>query len=114
MAGMKHPPETWKWYGRPGHFCGSADCRFHLTTQVGPYLVSTVGDYRLPGECTRTNLGPNPEDDYETMVFRVSGTCECGCGRPDHNGQELKANWHTSALSAEAGHYALCLECTNL
>lgn len=113
MAGMTHAPETWKWYGRPGHFCGSADCRFHLTTQVGPYLVSTVGDYHPLNKDVPVNLGPNPEDGYETMVFRISGICHCGCGRPQHDGREIEVDWYASALSAEAGHYALCLKHAN-
>ena len=35
---------TEKWFGSPGHFICSFDCRFHLCTQVGDYLVSTVGE----------------------------------------------------------------------
>lgn len=36
---------TVKWFGNAGHFICSHWCRFHLTTQVGPWLVSTVGEY---------------------------------------------------------------------
>lgn len=35
----------WKWFGNAGHFICGASCRFHLTTQVGKYIVSTVGQY---------------------------------------------------------------------
>lgn len=39
------PTQEWKWFGKPGHFIGSHNCRFHLCTQVGDVLVSTVGEY---------------------------------------------------------------------
>lgn len=35
----------WKWFGNAGHFVCSRDCQFHLCTQVGKYLVSTVGEF---------------------------------------------------------------------
>ena len=37
-------PNNWKWFGSPGHFNGGAWCRFHLCTQVGKYVISTVGE----------------------------------------------------------------------
>jgi hypothetical protein len=33
-----------KWFGHAAHFICGRDCRFHLATQVGGYLVSTVGE----------------------------------------------------------------------
>ncbi len=35
----------WKWYGHAGHFICSRWCRFHLCTEVGNFLISTVGEY---------------------------------------------------------------------
>jgi hypothetical protein len=35
----------WKWFGNAGHFICAASCRFHLCTQIGEYLISTVGEY---------------------------------------------------------------------
>lgn len=35
----------WKWFGSAGHLIVAQWCRFHLCTQVGKYLVSTVGEY---------------------------------------------------------------------
>lgn len=37
--------EDWKWFGHAAHFICGHWCRFHLATQVGDYLVSTVGEY---------------------------------------------------------------------
>lgn len=34
---------NWKWFGNAGHFICGSHCRFHLCTQVGNYIVSTVG-----------------------------------------------------------------------
>ena len=45
-------PETWEWFGDNGHLIVGEDCRFHLCTLVGAYLVSTVGKW-LPEEGTR-------------------------------------------------------------
>jgi hypothetical protein len=39
------PRQDWKWFGHAGHLIVGAWCRFHLCTQVGNYLVSTVGEY---------------------------------------------------------------------
>lgn len=35
----------WKWFGDAGHLIVAQWCHFHLCTQVGPWLVSTVGRY---------------------------------------------------------------------
>ena len=34
----------WKWFGHAGHFICGTHCRFHPPTQVGKYLISTVGE----------------------------------------------------------------------
>lgn len=36
--------KNWKWFGHAAHFICGAKYRFHLATQVGKYLVSTVGE----------------------------------------------------------------------
>ena len=35
----------WKWFGHVAHFICGKSCQFHLATQVGKYLISTVGEY---------------------------------------------------------------------
>lgn len=35
---------TERWFGHAAHFICGQWCRFHLATQVGPWLVSTVGE----------------------------------------------------------------------
>ena len=36
---------NWKWFGHVAHFICGDKCRFHMATQVGKHLVSTVGEY---------------------------------------------------------------------
>jgi hypothetical protein len=114
----------WTWFGVPGHFICSRWCRFHLTTCVGPWLVSTVGEYVHPrhsqgSEKTETEwLKSNwPGEDigyqrkYETMVFLAGEPCAsstCGCGLPAINGHEFDSNGYNNRGDAQAGHLAMC------
>lgn len=100
------PKESWKWFGSPGHFCVCHRCQFHLCTQVGNYLVSTVGDY-LP-EGAESFKPVNSSGLFETMVFAVSGPCPCGCGAPDHNGRELEVQSYNTRKEANEGHVTMC------
>ena len=77
-------PSEWKWFGFPGHFISARNCRFRLCTQVGGYLVSTVGSYwPTIGEGEEQEIGCGRK--YETMVFRAGEPCTqkgCNCGQP--------------------------------
>lgn len=132
-------PETeWIWYGMPGHFICAQDCRFHLCTQVGRVLVSTVGAYE-PQEGAREILAQSRgqvlegkgdarryswfkqngweeighKRTFETMVFardglKRCGTPECGCGVPSIIPSELDMEGYTDAGAATSGHLVLC------
>jgi len=102
------PCSAWKWFGNAGHFCAARHCMFHLTTQVGEYLVSTVGEYRPPFSKTGEPEEIGLDRLFETMVFRVSGQCKCGCGLPTHDGQELECHGYAEAASATVGHVSVC------
>jgi hypothetical protein len=52
-----------RWFGHAGHFICAEWCRFHLCTQVGPYLISTVGEY-VPDAPVREILAQS----LETLV----------------------------------------------
>jgi len=55
MTNPKHPSTSkgkWIWMPHAGHLIVSSDCRFHLNTYVGGYIVSTVGEY-FPDEGVR-------------------------------------------------------------
>lgn len=97
-----------RYLGMPGHFIGASRCVWHMTTIVGPYLVSTVGDYRPVNEEKSTNIGLNRK--YETMVFRAGAACarpECGCGVPDHDGHGIDFAPYNTAGEAQTGHEAM-------
>jgi hypothetical protein len=119
------PESDWKWHGVSAHFICGQWCRFHLATQIGKVLVSTVGEYVHPrhsggGEqAERKWLRANwPGEDigynrkYETMVFRLTGEiCErqgCGCGLPDIASGEIDAAPYNERGQATDGHMRLC------
>ena len=94
---------NWKWFGHAGHLIVGSHCRFHLCTQIGDYLISTVGEYwperavreihasihdpawlvengKLRGDtfdaAYMNRFGYEEigyQRKYETMVFKVSG-----------------------------------------
>jgi hypothetical protein len=130
--------QGWEWFGNPGHFICARDCQFHLCTLVGPWLVSTVGEY-FPDETSRQihadvrgikleGRGDERRADfmrkcgyveigfgrtYETMVFRTDGTrCDsddCRCGMPKvAEWSELDAQGYSDRGDAQRGHYAMC------
>ena len=128
------PPDKWKWYGKAGHLIVGEDCRFHLTTEIGKYLVSTVGQY-FPDFITRELIvksegkklegkGDYREADFlkkvgyveigherlfETMVFKTNGKiCSCGCGMPNINGNDLDSDGYNTVIQATKGHNKLC------
>lgn len=103
------PPQDWVWFGHAAHYCMSHACRFHLATKIGPYVVSSVGDLRTqPDECRSVPEEIGSGRTFETMVFKVTGDCACGCGLPLHNGEALWSAGYGSAMEATAGHYAAC------
>jgi len=117
--------KDWKWFGNAGHFICGKWCRFHLCTQVGDYLVSTVGEYVPPHktagteQAERSYLKENPlgEDigsgrKFETMAFKAGPPCvaaDCGCGMPTPDDwSELEADCYNTRPAATEGHLAMC------
>jgi len=114
----------WKWYGLAGHFICGRWCRFHLATEIGPYLISTMGQYVHPRNSGASEaseavwLKDHPDGEevgrgrcYETMVFRTTGRCEsrtCGCGLPTIDPSSLDFEGYMTAREASAGHLAMC------
>lgn len=98
-------------YGSAAHFCASY-CLWHRATKVGPYLISSVGEYwpkservrqRQTGKIKFEPMGAGPHL-YETMVFKIIGECPCGCGLPKHDGDCIEIRRWSNAANAEAGH----------
>jgi hypothetical protein len=117
------PQAEWEWFGTPGHFICAQWCRFHLTTVVGNYIISTVGEYVHPRHSGGVEaqeskwLAKNwPGEDigagrkYETMVFKA-GRCtatSCGCQLPEISGTELDMKGYNTRVDATRGHIELC------
>ena len=105
----------WKHYGNAGHFICSSRCRFHLCTEVGEYLVSTVGEYfRTPEDKEMTPVGGWDKEFYETMVFKWEGRCSCGCGLPEIDPMNLECVRYETPKEANEGHLELCLKYNSL
>ncbi len=108
--GPKRVPEVaWRWHGVAAHFICGRDCRFHMATEIGEHIVSTVGElwscrgvheihakiYDPTWHHANNHLKGDEYDaaymerfgyetvgcdrKYETMVFKLSGE-RCGCG----------------------------------
>lgn len=133
------PVSAWVWYGNAGHFIYSSHCRFHLTTRVGDFMVSTVGEY-VPDSEVQTILAQSrgkpltergdmreaqflerfgferlgATGTYETMVFHAPGSCtakDCGCGMPRPSSfDDLDGERYDSAKEATEGHYKYCFK----
>lgn len=132
------PKTDWKWFGHAGHFICAQWCRFHLCTQVGAYLISTIGEY-VPDDGVREilasqrkiilqgrgdarladymskigfeRLGAGPHC-YETLVFRAGKPCnrkECGCGLPfPSDYSEIAGSRWLTPKEAREGHNKFC------
>lgn len=86
------PMSEWKWFGNAAHFICSHWCRFHMATQVGPYLVSTVGEFwpergsrEIHARCRDPKwLAANGHllgDAFDFAYMQRFGYEEVGCGR---------------------------------
>lgn len=101
----------WKWYGMAAHFICAGDCLFHMATEVGGYMVSTVGDLRSRerngdrGERRDVGYGRT----YETFVLNTTGgRCDCGCGMPVIDPMEIDSEPANDPETARVNHMAMC------
>jgi hypothetical protein len=126
--------ENWIWMPHPGHFIGARDCRFHLNTYVGGYIVSTLGEY-LPDSQVREILAASRgvqlegkgdareadylrkigyekigvERTYETMVFRAKRSKDNACCPwEQESGESLDFAPYNDPAEALEGHMRLC------
>jgi hypothetical protein len=111
LEGNMEKRADWIWYGHPAHFIGAKDCNFRQATEVGNYIVSTVGDYRpaLLGD-KQERLGYQDDSFYETMVFKKGAMCDCGCGEHRIEHPEIEGERYATALQAREGHLRYCRE----
>ena len=96
--------EDWVWMPHPAHFIGARECMFRLATEVGGFIVSTVGQWR---STTGEDIGLDRL--YETMVFRSSPSPEqCGCVTQIDVTREVDFLGYNDPQEAYAGHLELC------
>lgn len=127
--------DKWLWMPHAGHFICGNQCRFHLNTYVGGYIVSTVGEY-FPDAPVREiiaasrgvkleGIGDAREYDYlkkigfedlgcdrkyETMVFpamRAPKDQGC-CPFKMKSASSLDFAGYNDAEQAREGHMKLC------
>jgi hypothetical protein len=89
---MATAKKDWKWFGHAAHFICGHSCRFHLATQVGDYLISTVGEY-WPERPSREihakyedlkwleSNGHKLGDDFDNAYMKRFGYETIGCDR---------------------------------
>ena len=127
--------DKWIWMPHAGHFICGNDCKFHLNTYVGGYIVSTVGELepdmavreikaRVRG-ITLEGMGDARRADamkklgwdeigcgrtYETMVFKATKAPkdEGCCPWRQVSGSSVDFEGYNDAESAREGHMKLC------
>lgn len=127
------PKDKWIWMPHPAHFICARDCRFHLSTVVGKFIVSTLGEY-LPDapvrEILATSRGVHLEGRgdarrsdymkkigyetigyeclYETMVFKAVKSNNKCCPYRQDSGESLDFAGYNDEGEAYKGHLAMC------
>jgi len=99
---------SWIWMphvGHVGHLVVGYYCQFHLTTEVGGYIVSTVGEYPPKAEGNFEEIAPGCT--YETMVFRSVRDGPLCCPFLAF-GHEHDIRGYNDAGFAAAGHVETC------
>jgi len=108
----KIPHSEWKWGGVAAHLIVANDCRFHMVTQVGDYIVSSIGDYRPASKGGEMDTIGH-ERFYETYVFPAAEPHPCGC--PQVSGyEEIDALPANDCGEATRNHMAMCLKWAGL
>jgi hypothetical protein len=130
--------EKWVYMPHAGHFICGSDCRFHLNTYVGKYIVSTVGEYWPDQQVRRIHAevhdpawyaknmalrGDNfdrvymekfgYEDiganrKYETMVFKAKRGDFKCCPWEMKSGEDIDFDSYNDAGDAYKGHLKMC------
>lgn len=127
--------ENWVWMPHAAHFICGNDCRFVLSTYVGKYIVSTVGEYSPDREVKKIHaesrgvviqgrgdwwdanfykkfgfIEVGLDRVYETMVFKAkkSGKDCKGCPYTIESGENIDFGAYNKVGDAFKGHMKLC------
>ena len=100
--------------GHAGHFVCGPRCQFHLTTYVGGYIVSTLGELPANKFSIEAGIDINGFEDlgrgylYETMVFKARKSKRICCPYEMENPSEVDGERYTNADEATLGHMLMC------
>ena len=98
----------WIWMGHAGHLCVGEQCRFHLNTFVGKYIVSTVGEYFPYDKEKMVAIGGGDTSFYETMVFTAKKSKNKCCPFTAKEWFDVECVRYETAEEAHKGHLKLC------
>jgi len=135
--------QDWIWMPHPGHLAVGSDCRFHLNTYVGDFIVSTVGEWwperpvreihaqvhdpkwlfengRLKGDnFDRAYMKRFGFEEigygrtYETFVFKAESDETACCPFKMSDPSEVDSNGYNDAGEAYKGHLVMCEKWAN-
>lgn len=130
--------ENWVWMPHAGHFICGNKCQFHLSTYVGKYIVSTIGELWFDRKSREIHaevydpiwLAENKDrkgDDFDNAYMRKFGFEEIGCNKKFEtmvfkakrsnnkccpwemvSGVEIDFDGYNSANDAYKGHLKMC------
>jgi hypothetical protein len=126
--------DKWVWMPHAGHLIVSNQCRFHLNTYVGKYIVSTVGEYvpdapvrEIEMQCRgKTLVGKGDARladwfkknngfeeigcgrKYETMVFKAKKSNNSCCPWEASDFSEIDMEGYNTPEEAYVGHLKMC------
>lgn len=140
---MKITKDKWIWMPHPAHFICASDCKFFLSTKVGNYIISTVGELWQDRQVREIHAQVhNPEwlkenrhlkgdnfdnaymekfgfaeigldRKYETMVFKAKKSNIKCCPFVIVSSQDLDMDSYNKPEEAYRGHYKLCNKWAN-
>ena len=109
QTNKKIKKEKWIWMPHAGHLIVGDQCKFHLNTKVGKYIVSTVGEYWPDRQVREIHAKVyNPKwleenkhllgDNFDVTYFKEFGYEEIGCDR----------KYETMVFRAKKSKYKCC------
>lgn len=109
--------DKWIWMPHPAHLCVGNECQFHLSTYIGGYIVSTVGEWWPDSQVreifasVRGKFGFKEigfDRLYETAVFKAKKSKQKCCPWTVSNYSEFEMVGYNSAEDAYKGHMRMC------
>lgn len=107
---MEIKRKDWKWLGYAGHFCQCYKCKFSLATEIGDFLVSTIGDMHNDFYDDDPITIGGEGSFYETMVFSLKDEYyhdDSGCRVPDYC-DCIQSEYYMDSVHAREGHMKIC------